>query len=150
MSDSGGVQVDIDLRAALRGIRALDTEAAKALRAEWRTIGDDIAAGARPRTRQQSRTVRALKGGADRDGPQVIIRNLSSVPFGVGAFMGAGRPQLPPWIGNASSRGSAPASVGAYGLPASVASSIDGRAPVIERKVVGAVQTAARRAGFDL
>lgn len=89
-----------------------------------------------------------MKGAGDRDGPLVQISSLVSAPFAVGAFMGAKRPQLPPWIGNQSTRGDDPAR-GSYGMPGPVADSISRNDAEIEHEVIEAINTAARRVGLD-
>lgn len=52
-------------------------------------------------TRQQERAKRALLGKGGAKSADLAIRNLSSMPFGLGAFLGArAYPQFPDWVGN--------------------------------------------------
>lgn len=64
------------------------------LSAAHRRIGREAAEMVRTapgKTRQQSAAIRALIGRGSQRAAEVGIRNLSAVPFGMVAFMGAGR-----------------------------------------------------------
>lgn len=50
---------------------------------------------------QQQKAARALLGKGTSSEASVAVRNMGSVPFGIGAFMGAIQyRQFPPWVGN--------------------------------------------------
>lgn len=56
---------------------------------------------ASPDTAQQQRASRALLGKGTQDSGYVAIRNMASMPFGIGAYIGAKRyKQFPDWVGN--------------------------------------------------
>lgn len=52
-------------------------------------------------TRQQSAAMRSIIGRGNARAAEVGLRNMASVPFGIGAFMGSlAYPQFPAWVGN--------------------------------------------------
>lgn len=91
---AGGMpSIEVDgIREVNNALRRLDTTAARELRKDWKAIGGRVAADVpgHSMTRQQRASgARPFTGAGDRDGPIVVLRNLSSAPFAVGAFMGA-------------------------------------------------------------
>ncbi len=81
------------IRETTNALRRMDRDAAAQLRREWKAIGDRVAGdvAGHTMTRQQRAAIAAggARGAGDRDGPVVILRNMSRAPFTLGAFMGA-------------------------------------------------------------
>lgn len=79
------------VRETMAALRRVEPEAAKQLRRDWKLIGARIADDAKGRTmtRQQAAAARGFGSAGDRDGPVVVLRNLASAPFVLGAFFGA-------------------------------------------------------------
>jgi hypothetical protein len=74
----------------------------KALREAHKTIAKRLEVDIRGKgTRQQQKAAKAILGKATARSADIAIRNLSSVPFGLGAFLGAKQyRQFPAWVGN--------------------------------------------------
>jgi len=89
-----------ELRSALR--RMGTTGANKALRGAHKSVAKMVEGESRGQgTAQQVKASRAILGKGDTDAALIAIRNLASVPFGLGAFMGALQyKQFPEWVGN--------------------------------------------------
>lgn len=88
-----------ELRAALRN---MEVEGAnRALRRAHQNVAKFVEGRSRGRgSAQQMKAARAIFGKGDTTTSAVAIRNLKSVPFGIGAFMGSVRyRQFPSWVG---------------------------------------------------
>lgn len=115
---AGRVGVDVYGARELRtSMKRMGVEGSgKALREAHKNVSKFVEGRARGRgTRQQVSASRALLGKGTQKNAVLAIRNLASVPFGIGAFMGAegqfgwyGRSrynsstgkQFPEWVGN--------------------------------------------------
>jgi hypothetical protein len=117
---------------------------AKALRTAHRNVAKLVEGRSRGRgTAQQVKASRALLGKGMRDEAVLAIRNLSSMPFGIGAFMGALQyPQFPTWVGN---EWNLEAGTGPYVIAEVIAS---GRQDIIDA-FIDEMRTAAESLGLD-
>lgn len=97
-----GVRVEgiRELRSALRRMQV--DGSSKALRQAHKNVAKFVEQRSRGRgTAQQVRAARAILGKGETAEASIAIRNLSAVPFGLGAFMGSLRyKQFPTWVGN--------------------------------------------------
>lgn len=77
----------------------------KDLRAAYRRVAKVVEGESRSRapggTRQQGAAAKVLLGRGTSSAAQLAIRNTATIPFGLGAFLGARRwQQFPDWVGN--------------------------------------------------
>jgi len=87
-----------------RSLKAVDG-GVKQLRKANKDVAKAVEGRSRSRsgsgTAQQAKVAKALLGTGEASRAVIKIRNLGSVPFGIGAFMGAlAWKQFPPWVGN--------------------------------------------------
>ena len=87
-----------------RSLKAVDG-GVKQLRKANKDVAKAVEGRSRSRsgsgTAQQAKAAKALLGTGEASRAVLKIRNLGSVPFGIGAFMGAlAWKQFPPWVGN--------------------------------------------------
>lgn len=87
-----------------RSLKAVDG-GVKQLRKANKDVAKAVEGRSRSRsgsgTAQQAKAAKALLGTGEASRAVIKIRNLGSVPFGIGAFMGAlAWKQFPPWVGN--------------------------------------------------
>ena len=87
-----------------RSLKAVDG-GVKQLRKANKDVAKAVEGRSRSRsgsgTAQQAKAAKALLGTGEASRAVIKIRNLRSVPFGIGAFMGAlAWKQFPPWVGN--------------------------------------------------
>lgn len=95
-------------------------------------------------TRQQRRAMKALLGKGDQRSGSIAIRNLKSMPFGVGAFMGAKKyRQFPPWVGNTWD-------INDGDGPYQIADALKGRREDLIDIYLDAIRQAAGRAGLEV
>lgn len=67
-----------------------------------KTVESDSRSAAASGTAQQQKAIRAILGRGDPTASIIMLRNNKSVPFGIGAFMGAVVwKQFPAWVGTA-------------------------------------------------
>lgn len=87
-----------------RSLKAVDG-GVKQLRKANKDVAKAVEGRSRSRsgsgTAQQAKAAKALLGTGEASRAVIKIRDLGSVPFGIGAFMGAlAWKQFPPWVGN--------------------------------------------------
>ena len=141
-----------DGRIEVEGIRELRTKmrkmgvegSNKALRTAHKNVAKLVEGRSRGRgTAQQVKAAKAILGKGMTDQSIIAIRNLASVPFGIGAFMGAKQyKQFPEWVGN---DWNLEAGTGPYVIAEVIAS---GRTDIIEA-FVEEMRSAAEALGLD-
>lgn len=101
MSFVAGVKIEgvRELRSALRRMKVEGSN--KALRSAHKDVAKFVEGRSRGvGTAQQVKASRAILGKGQTDTALIAIRNLGSVPFGIGAFMGSVQyKQFPAWVG---------------------------------------------------
>ncbi len=99
---------------------------------------------AKSATRQQARAQKALLGKATAKSADLAIRNMASMPFGLGAFLGAKRyRQFPDWVGN---RWDLLAGIGPYVIAEAIRDDRDEILTTFEEEIGAAL----RAAGLDV
>lgn len=141
-----------DGRIEVEGIRELRTKmrkmgvegSNKALRTAHKNVAKLVEGRSRGRgTAQQVKAAKAILGKGMTAESLIVIRNLASVPFGIGAFMGAKQyKQFPEWVGN---DWNLEAGTGPYVIAEVIAS---GRTDIIEA-FVEEMRSAAEALGLD-
>lgn len=143
-----GVAFDVDganeVRAAFR--RAAGNT--KDLRAAHKRVAKVVETASKSRakggTAQQSRAQKVLLAKSTAKTADLAIRNLASMPFGLGAFLGARRyRQFPEWVGN---RWDLLAGVGPYVIAEAIRDDRDEILTTFEEEIRGALE----RAGLDV
>jgi hypothetical protein len=116
----------------------------KALRTAHKNVAKLVEGRSRGRgTAQQVKAAKAILGKGETAESIIKIRNLASVPFGIGAFMGAKQyKQFPEWVGN---DWNLEAGTGPYVIAEVIAS---GRTDIIEA-FVEEMRSAAEALGLD-
>lgn len=146
------IQVDIEgLNEVRRGFRAVSGSSRELGNAN-REVGRKATEWSKDQTsrtgtRQQRAAVRALLGKGDQRSGSIAIRNLKSMPFGIGAFMGGRRrrttQQFPPWVGN---QWNIDEGTGPY----QIAPALEGRREDLIDIYMDAIRQAAARAGLEV
>lgn len=120
----------------------------KGLRQAHKKVAKDVEAGSRAEaatgSRQQRAAVRAILGQGRPETSIIKLRNNMSVPFGIGAFMGAlAWKQFPPWVGQTWD---VTAADGPYILAATIARELES----IKQTFVDEIGDALRSFGLDM
>ena len=140
----GRIEVE-GIRELRSKMRSMGVEGSnKALREAHKNVAKLVEGRSRGRgTAQQVKAAKAILGRGRNVEALIAIRNLASVPFGIGAFMGAKQfQQFPEWVGN---NWNLEAGTGPYVIAEVIAS---GRTDIIQA-FVEEMRSAAEALGLD-
>jgi hypothetical protein len=95
------VENEADVRRMFKALGGAGKELSKANRKVAKKVETGTRGRAGSGSAQESSAAKALAARATQSAAELAIRNSASVPYGVGAFMGALRyPQFPKWVGS--------------------------------------------------
>jgi len=131
-----------ETRRALR--KAGATSATKAIRAAHKTTAKLVEGESRSRasgaTRQQARAARSMLGKGTAGAAVLALRNTGSIPYGIGAYMGAkAYRQFPDWVGN---NWDLAAGTGPYVVAEAISENLDEILELFETEIRDAIQSA--------